>query len=160
MKVPGFASLVMFARSIGRIRRHTPVSLAAVAIAAGLAGCAAPGGPRSGDLECTSAQQCRVIVSVTCNPGCTASVDHPRVFSRGNDIVWIVDNKAGQSYAYRTPDGIFFKSAAGRDVFRCHREAARERYACMNRKDPGTYEYGIALDGSPPVPVLDPWVVN
>jgi hypothetical protein len=30
----------------------------------------------------------------------------------------------------------------------------------MNRRDPGMYEYGIVLDGSPPVPVLDPWVVN
>ena len=100
-------------------------------------------------------------MEVNCGPaGCTASVDHPRVLARGNDIVWVVANKPGQSYAFKTQGGLFFKSEAGRNVFRCHREAAGERYACMNRRDPGTYEYGIVLEGSPPVPVLDPWVVN
>ena len=161
MKVPGFASGVMLARGIGRIHRRTAVSLAAIAVAAGLVGCAAPGAPRSDDLVCNSAQQCRVRVEVNCGPaGCIASVDHPRVLARGNDIVWVVANKPGQSYAFRTQDGVSFKSTAGRDVFRCHREGAGDRYACLNRRDPGTYEYGIALEGSPPVPVLDPWVVN
>jgi hypothetical protein len=160
MNVFGFASAVTLARSIGQIGRRASVPLAAIAIAAVVAGCAAPAGPRSDDLVCNSAQQCRVTVRVDCNPGCTASVDHPRVMARGNDIVWIVANKPGQSYAFRAQDGVFFKTEAGRNVFRCHREAAAERYACMNRRDPGTYEYGIRLDGSPPVPVLDPWVVN
>ena len=160
MKVRGSASAVGLARSIRPTRTRAAVPLAALTVAAVVAGCAAPGGPRSDDLVCNSAQQCRVTVRVNCNPGCTASVDHPRVLARGNDVVWIVANKPGQSYEFRTQDGVAFKTQAGRDVFRCHREAAGERYACMNRKDPGTYEYGITLEGSPPVPVLDPWVVN
>jgi hypothetical protein len=159
MKVPGIVADAV-ARHGARIDRWAKASVAAIAITAGLAGCAAPGGPRSDDLVCNSAQQCRVTVRVTCNPGCTASVDHPHVMARGNDIVWIIANSSGQSYAFRAQDGVFFKTEAGRGVFRCHREASSERYACMNRRDPGMYEYGIVLDGSPPVPALDPWVVN
>ena len=79
MNVFGFASAVTLARSIGQIGRRASVPLAAIAIAAVVAGCAAPAGPRSDDLVCNSAQQCRVTVRVDCNPGCTASVDHPRV---------------------------------------------------------------------------------
>ena len=160
MKVPGIVVADVAVRRASRIARWAGAALAAVAVGAVVAGCAAPGGPRSDDLVCNSAQQCRVTVRVSCNPGCTASVDHPRVLARGNDIVWIVANQPGQSYAFRTQDGVAFKTEAGRGVFRCHREAAGERYACMNRRDPGTYEYGIVLEGSPPVPVLDPWVVN
>jgi hypothetical protein len=159
MKIPGIVADAV-ARRGARIDRWAKAAVAAIAIAAGLGGCAAPFGPRPDDLVCNSAQQCRVTVRVTCNPGCTASVDHPHVMARGNDIVWIIANGPGQSYAFRTQDGVFFKTQAGRAVFRCHREAAGERYACMNRRDPGMYEYGIVLDGSPPVPVLDPWVVN
>ena len=159
MKPPGTVADAV-ARHRARIDRWAKAAVAAIAVVAGLAGCAAPGGPRSDDLVCNSAQQCRVTVRVTCNPGCTASVDHPRVMARGNDIVWIIANSPGQSYAFRAQDGVLFKTEAGRGVFRCHREAAGERFACMNRRDPGTYEYGIVLDGSPPVPVLDPWVVN
>jgi hypothetical protein len=130
-----------------------------------LAGCASP--PRGGgdteaakDLVCNSAQQCRVKVEVTCVQGsCRASVDHPRVFARGNDIVWIVDNKPGQSYVFAA-DGIAFKTEAGRNVFRCHPEANGNRFACMNNRSSGEYEYAVRLSGSPPVPVLDPWIVN
>jgi hypothetical protein len=159
MKVPEIVVANVAARQHAGVARRAGAALAASAVAA-LVGCAAPGGPRSDDLVCHSAQQCRVTVRVSCNPGCTASIDHPRVLARGNDIVWIVANKPGQSYAFRARDGVVFKTEAGRGVFRCHREAAGERYACMNRKDPGTYEYGIVLEGAPPVPVLDPWVVN
>lgn len=160
MYIFGFTRAVNLPRSVRRVPRSAAVALAAIAVAAVVASCAAPGGPRSDDLVCNSPQQCRVTVRVDCNPGCTASVDHPQVLARGNDIVWIVANKPGQSYVFRAQGGVSFKTEAGRNVFSCHREAAGERYACMNRKTPGRYEYGIALDGSPPVPVLDPWVVN
>jgi len=36
--------------------------------------------------------------------------------ARGNDIVWIIANGPGQSYAFRTQDGVFFKTEAGRAV--------------------------------------------
>ena len=161
MKIPGIVVADAVARQGGLTARWTAAALAAIAVAAVVAGCAAPGGPRSDDLVCHSAQQCRVEVTVSCDAsGCKAAVDHPRVFANGNGIVWIVVNKPGQSYAFRAQDGVFFKTEAGRSVFPCHREAAGNRYACMNRTDRGEYPYGIALDGSPPVPVLDPWVVN
>lgn len=135
----------------------------ALVLVAGIHGCAAPpgGGPQPRDLVCHSAQQCRVQVEVSCGAGgCRAAVDHPRVFAQGNDVVWIVENKAGQSYAFPADDGIFFKTDAGRNAFRCRREGGGDRYACMNRKTKGTFEYGVRLSGSPAVPTLDPWVVN
>ena len=71
-----------------------PLSIVVV----GLNGCAsAPGGEESLDLVCNSAQQCRVRVEVSCTQGgCRAAVDHPRVFARGNDVVWFVENNPGQ----------------------------------------------------------------
>jgi hypothetical protein len=129
---------------------------------AGLVGCASPpGGQEGADFVCNSAQQCRVTVEVACAQGaCRASVDHPRVLSRGNDVVWILVNKPGQSYVFATNDGIAFKTEAGRNVFNCHREANGERFACLNRKTPGEYEYAVRIAGTPAVPPLDPWIVN
>ena len=140
--------------------RAIPALLAASALA--LAGCASqPGGPESLDLTCSSAQQCRVVVTVDCpSAGCRIAVDHPRVFAKGNDIVWIVANKPGQSYAFPSNAGIAFKTAAGQAALRCHVEANGSRYACMNNRTPGEYEYGVRLEGSPAVPQLDPWIVN
>ena len=140
---------------------QVPAVLLTAALAALVAGCASPpagGEPR--DLVCNSAQQCRVIVTVDCAAGCKATVDHPRVVARGNDIVWIIDNKPGQNYTFRTSDGIAFKTNAGRAIFSCHAEAAGNRYACMNRRTPGEYEYAVILNGAPAVPPLDPWIVN
>jgi len=146
-----------------RVRVTPHARTLAMLIVAVRGGCASPfgGGQESTDLVCNSPQQCRVIVEVTCPPdGCRASVDHPRVFARNNDVVWIIQNKPGQAYAFAATDGIEFKTQAGRDVFRCHPEANGSRYACMNGKVPGTYEYGVRIAGTPPVAPLDPWVVN
>ena len=152
------------ARHGWRIRSPRACSASATAFAAAviISGCASPprGGAEAGDLVCHSAQQCRVRVEVTCAPACRAAVDHPRVFARGNDIVWVIDNKPGQAYVFRAANGIAFKSEAGKNGFRCHVEANGSRYACMNQRTPGEHEYGVALDGSPAVPVLDPWIVN
>lgn len=134
----------------------------ALVLVCALTGCASvPRGTESSDLTCNSAQQCRVNVEVTCAQGtCSMTVDHPRVFARGNDVVWIIVNRPGQSYAFNNDAGIAFKTDAGRNVFRCHAEANGNRYACMNRGALGTFEYGIRLNGSPAVPPLDPWIVN
>ena len=134
----------------------------AVGGALALAGCAmAPAGTEAADFVCNSAQQCRVEVRVGCKQGaCRIAVDHPRVAARGNDVVWVVVNRSGQSYAFADDSGIAFKSGAGRDTFRCHAEANGSRYACVNRRTPGTFEYGIRLVGAPAVAPLDPWVVN
>jgi len=146
-----------------RLRVTPRARTLAIVIVVVLWGCASPfgGGQESTDLVCNSPQQCRVIVEVTCGAGgCRTSVDHQRVFDRNNDVVWIIQNKPGQAYAFAAPDGIEFKTQAGRDVFGCHPEENGSRYACMNRKVPGTYEYGVRIAGTPPVAPLDPWVVN
>jgi hypothetical protein len=148
-----------------RLQRRSAALAIAAAIA--LAGCApAPGGPESGgskegDLTCNSAQQCRVEVTVTCAQGaCRLAVNHPRVFARGNDVVWEIANKPGQSYAFADDAGIAFKREDGRSTFRCHREANGNRISCMNRGTAGEFEYAVRVAGAPAVPPLDPWVVN
>ena len=141
-----------------RCRNAFAVALVAAAL---VGGCVSPrDGEMAGELVCNSAQHCRVKVQVTCAPACRAAVDHPRVFARGNDIVGVVENKPGQSYVFRTGRGIAFKAEPGKNGFRCHVEANGNRYACMNRRTPGTHEYGIQLDCSPAVPLLDPWIEN
>ena len=134
----------------------------AIASAATLTGCAAPPfSPGGSDLTCSSAQQCRVEVAVTCAQGvCRLVVDHPHVFARGNDVVWTIINQSGQSYRFADDAGIAFKTVEGRGVFRCHVEANGARIACMNRGTPGMFEYAVRVSGSPAVPPLDPWVVN
>jgi hypothetical protein len=137
------------------------LALAALAAALAVSGCAGPPFSPDSDLTCNSAQQCRVEVAVACMQGaCTLSVDHPRVFARGHAIVWSIVNKPGQSYKFADDGDIAFKTQAGRDVFRCHVEANGARIACTNGGTAGTFEYGVRVSGSPPVPPLDPWVVN
>ena len=145
-----------------RGRRGVLLAMAALA----LAGCAARGGPETGghkqdDLTCHSAQQCRVEVSVACTGGaCKIDVQYNVVGANGFDVVWEIVNKPGQSYTFADDAGIAFKTDAGRDAFRCHREANGARIACMNRRTPGEFEYAVRVSGSPSVPPLDPWVVN
>ncbi|HEX6136805.1 MAG TPA: hypothetical protein VF059_04060 [Casimicrobiaceae bacterium] len=141
---------------------RSPLTLAAVlALATVLYGCApSPRGPEPRDLVCHSAEQCRVEVTVTCAPACSASVEYQRVFAKGHDVVWEIANTPGQSYVFDREAGIAFKTPAGRQAFRCNVEANGKRYGCRNGKAPGEYEYGVRLSGSPPVPPIDPWVVN
>ena len=96
MYIFGFTRAVNLPRSVRRVSRSAAVALAAIAVAAVVASCAAPGGPRSDDLVCNSPQQCRVTVRVDCNPGCTASVDHPQVVS---------DYRAARSISDANPRG-------------------------------------------------------
>ena len=154
------ANMPLLGDSMGALHARTLAIALTAALA--LAGCAAPPfSPDAGDLTCNSAQQCRVEVAVTCAQGaCRLVVDHPHVFARGNDVVWNIANQAGQSYRFSDDNGIAFKTAEGRGVFRCHVEANGTRIACMNRGTPGTFEYAVRVSGSPAVPPLDPWVVN
>lgn len=151
-------------RSPNGTRGRQPRAWLAIAMAVALAGCAsAPsgGGTESSDLTCNSAQQCRVEVTVACAQGaCSLAVNHPRVFARGNDVVWEIANAAGQGYAFADDSGIAFKREDGRSAFRCQREANGNRIACANRGTKGEFEYAVRVSGSPGVPPLDPWVVN
>jgi len=141
------------------VLRAIPLLAASLLLVATLYGCA-PLPPGERTLECHSAEQCRVEVSVVCEPSCHIAVDFDVVAANGKDIVWTVFNKPGQSYVFDHDAGIAFKTAAGREAFACHPEATDKRYKCMNRRTQGKFEYGVRLAGSPAVPPLDPWVVN
>lgn len=135
--------------------------LAVVVVAGVLHGCAGFPGTSKEPLTCHSAEQCRVIVEVVnCGSGCQISVQHETVNSNGFDVVWEIRNGADQSYEFDGSKGIAFKTDAGKQVFNCHVEAGGNRYKCINRKDPGKFEYGVTLTGTPAVQPLDPWVVN
>jgi hypothetical protein len=113
---------------------------------------------------CQSAQQCKVPVVVDCpSSGCviTSPSKVHNIDANGFDVVWEIVPKAGQSYTFKNPGGIFFKSAEGQQLFMCHPEANGTRFSChTNVKNAKPYEYGIELVGTPPVSRLDPWVVN
>jgi len=72
-------------------------------------------------------------------------------------IFWRITDAAGYSFA---SNGIAFKTAAGQRQFSCVKQQAGV-FRCLDpNNERGEFEYGIKLDGSPPVPPLDPWVVN
>jgi hypothetical protein len=110
-------------------------------------------------LDCQSAEQCRVEVSVVNGH---IQVDWDEVAAHGHNVVWTVVNKQGQSYQFDHGAGIAFKTAAGQTAFRCTAEENDKRYRCTNNPQApaARYEYGVKLVGSPAVPPLDPWVVN
>lgn len=87
------------------------------------------------------------------------SVQELRVRGQNQVIFWNLRNQGEQRYSF-PEDGIFFKSAAGRAEFQCHRQHDT-RFMCLDKgESKGRFEYGVKLNGSPPVPVLDPFVVN
>jgi len=114
-------------------------------------------------FTCQSAQQCRVPVEVDCaRSPCNIRIarQFENVDAKGFSVVWEIVPKAGQSYTFRNPGGIVFKSAAGALAYKCHREANGKRFSCQGNKDGKQYEYGIELAGTPPVRKLDPWIVS
>lgn len=151
-----------------RIRRIRSLPLAS-AVVVGLAtfGCSTlDSGAQTAppvSFTCHSAQQCRVPVVVDCTAsGCaiTSPVRSENVDVNGFDVVWEIVPKAGQSYAFKDPGGIFFKTSEGAQAFACHAEANGKRFSCHGSRNGRPYEYGIELLGAPPVGRLDPWIVN
>ena len=126
-----------------------------------LYGCAELVSKPPAPFPCQSAEQCAVHVEVSCtNTPCTISVDHPNVAAHGFAVVWEIVPKAGQSYLFKNPGGIFFKTPSGQSAFACHPEMNDKKYRCQGNRDGKTYEYGIELVGTPPVSKLDPFIVN
>ena len=117
--------------------------------------------PPPPDLDCTSAEQCVVQVQIDCGHSpCTIGVSKQNVAAHGFAVVWWIVDKPGQSYQFRNPGGVYFKSAGVQRGFDCHPEANGKRYRCRGDRDGKTYEYGIDLVGTPAVRILDPWIVN
>ena len=141
-------------------------SCMAVLLGVAIFGCAPAYGqkrPPPVTFTCQSAQQCRVPVEVDCaHAPCSIRIA-PRfenVDIKGFSAVWEIVQKPGQSYTFKNPGGIFFKSAAGQRAYNCHREANGKRFSCQGNKDGKQYEYGVELTGTPPVSKLDPWIVS
>jgi hypothetical protein len=111
-----------------------------------------------------SAKQCTVPVVVTCTPAAGCAITSPimtdNIDANGFDVVWQMV-QAGTSYTFKNAGGIFFKTAEGQRLFKCHSEGTGgTRFKChSDTKDAKPYEYGIELAGTPPVS-LDPWIVN
>ena len=128
-----------------------------VAVAALVAGCATtpPGTPRT--FDCTG--DCRVKVTVTCTlvMFCHASVDFDEVRARGQNVFWDIDDASNSNFVFDPDTGIEFKTAEGRQNFRCQRLANGRSFKCDNGKAPGKFEYSVNIIGAPR---LDPWVVN
>ena len=92
-----------------------------------------------------------------------ASVDVPEVPVNGPNhvIFWRIENTGSQKYSF--PDnGIAFKSATGKQEFTCGALGnSGIVFRCTDpNKAKGKFEYGVTVNGSPPVPPLDPWVIN
>jgi len=152
----------------GRQRRASPLRPAAALFASiVMSGCStfAPGAsttPPPVSFTCHSAEQCTVKVVVDCgHMPCTITVPGAdNVAANGFDVVWEIVPAAGQSYVFKNPDGIFFKTQEGKQSFTCHAEAHDARFRCHGNRNGNAYEYGIELVGTPQVAVLDPWIVN
>jgi len=113
--------------------------------------------------ECTSAEQCRVQVSVDCSvTPCQITIpdDQQIAVANGFNVVWEIVSATGQSYLFKHDGGIFFKTSEGQHAFDCHPEDNDARYKCHGNQNRNAYEYGIELVGSPPATILDPWIVN
>ena len=138
---------------------RTRVLLLAVLVTAAVTACAPLQTSRMAQLDCNTTPQCRVQVFVDCPFFCGIVVEYDKVVGKRNgDIVWELQNKPNQSYAFDRTNGIVFPSAPS--VFDCHVEANGLRFTCKNRGDKGEYKYTVNLSGLPTVTPLDPWVVN
>lgn len=162
------ASPLLYSPGGGRAWRGIPLRLAAAVCASiVMSGCntLSPGTsttPPPVSFTCHSAQQCTVKVVVGCAQSpCTITVPGAaNVAANGFDVVWEIVPAAGQSYSFKNPDGIFFKTQEGKQAFTCHAEAQDARYRCHGNRDGNAYEYGIELVGTPQAAILDPWIVN
>jgi hypothetical protein len=163
-----FAFQLLYSPRHGHGWRATPLRLAAAVCASiVVSGCStfAPGAsttPPPVSFTCHSAQQCTVKVVVDCTHSpCTIKVPGAdNVAANGFDVVWEIVPAAGQSYVFKNPRGIFFKTQEGDAAFSCHAEMSDARYRCHGNRNGNAYEYGIELVGTPRVAILDPWIVN
>jgi len=147
----------------GTLPRLALAMLSALIFSALVGGCAIErmSPPEHPDRDCQSAEQCTIPVEVDCDHSpCRIKVTLQSVAAHGFAVVWEIVQKPGQSYRFANPGGVFFKTPAGQNAFRCQSEANDKRYRCMGNRDGKTYEYGIELVGTPPVKKLDPWIVN
>ena len=146
-------------------RRSSPASVATLgSIVSAAMLFASPAKPQTppAPYVCHSALQCVVTVAADCRSvPCTLSVDRENVDLDGHAVVWEIKAVAGQNLLFRIPDGIYFKTEAGRRAFsQCHPESHGQRWWCKGDLTGGTFEYRIELEGTPPSLPLDPWVVN
>jgi hypothetical protein len=147
----------------GRPALHILAAAAAAVSASLLYGCAPLSikTPPAPSLNCNSAANCIVPVNVDCtSTPCTITVGYANVALHGFAVVWEIVEKSGQSYQFKNPSGVFFKTAGGTSAFNCHAQMNNKQYRCQGNRDGQTYVYGIELVGTPSVNPLDPWIVN
>ncbi|MEP7207657.1 MAG: hypothetical protein ABI920_12010 [Casimicrobiaceae bacterium] len=112
-------------------------------------------------FDCAGVEACKCEIRVVCPPGgpCEAKVKWDLMRAAGHVVRWHVANQPGQTYALDRTRGIQFKTVEGSNAFRCQ-SVSNGDYQCEGNRNGNTYEYAIHLVGMPPVPALDPFVVN
>jgi len=142
----------------------------AIASLAALAAFALPGGALVGTAAaqaglCSQPNQHCIAVTVGKDAAgaLQIEVDVQELTVKGANhvIFWRLNNAGAQKYSFAV-DGIAFKSADGRGEFKCAPQGnGGILFKCIDpNRLQGKFEYAISLKGLPPVPVLDPWVVN
>lgn len=102
--------------------------------------------PRLG-YECTSAEQCKVQVSMDCSVTpyqITVPDDQQIVVANGFTVVWEIVPATGQSYLFKHDGGISFKTSEGQHAFQnCHLEQNDARLKWQGDRNRNAYEYAI-----------------
>lgn len=143
-------------------KRTTAAATAAAALLAG--GLHAAGAQAQTGL-CTRPNEHCISVTVTSASGGAPQirVDVPELYIHGPNhvIFWRLNNAGDQKYRFPA-DGIAFKTEGGRSEFRCALQGNTGTiYRCTDpNRTQGRFEYAVKVNGSPAVPVLDPWVIN
>jgi hypothetical protein len=113
---------------------------------------------------CTQPNEHCVVVRIAADAGGApkASVDVSELSISGTNhvIFWRIENAGAQ--AYRFPDdGIAF-TPEGKQEFTCAAQGNSGLvFRCVDAgRTKGRFKYAVKANGSPAVPVLDPWIIN
>jgi hypothetical protein len=145
---------------------HKPLIVAALAALA-LSGATfvEPAGAQTNPVLCSQPNEHCILVTIDkdANGAPTIHVDADELRVKGplHVIFWRLNNTAAQSYKFAS-NGIAFTTPEGQAEFKCAPQGnSGILFRCTDpNKTRGRFKYAITVTGAPPVPVLDPWIIN